>query len=231
LSRLLAERRFTVATQLEARTSGKGTIIEGYASVYDVPYEVGGFREIVAPSAFRKTSKESDIRALFNHDPNYPLGRIKSGTLEVDASDPHGWHYRVLLPKNPQAQMVAEAIERGDVTGSSFSFEVYKDDWSESDTGMPVRVLREVRAYDVGPVTFPASEATDVNVAGAMRSLSAKCGRERDYLQRALAAGRLREALAGEWDEEAEARGRETDQREATVRVSKLRQLLDTLTD
>ena len=135
------------------------------------------------------------------------------------------------LPKNAQAQMVAEAIERGDVTGSSFSFEVMRDEWSESDSGGTIRVLRDVRAYDLGPVTFPASEATDVNVSRAMRSLSAKTGQERDYLQRALAAGRLREALAGEWDEEAEAEARavESDQSDAMIRVSKLRQLLDAI--
>ena len=79
MSFLTAERRFTVATQLEARTSGKGTIIEGYASVYDTPYEVGGFREIVAPSAFRKTSRESDIRALLTTTPTTPWAASRPG--------------------------------------------------------------------------------------------------------------------------------------------------------
>ena len=226
-----AERRFTVATSLEARTSSKGTVLEGYASIYGVAYEVSGFREVVAPSAFRKTSQESDIRCLFNHDVNFPLGRLKAGTLTVDANDPHGWHYRCLLPKNAMSAMVAEAVERGDVTGCSFSFEVVKDEWTESDSGIPTRTLREVRAYDVGPVTFPASEATSVNLARAMRSLGLKTDHDSEYLEGAVRAGRLREALAGTWSptEEAAARAAQAERGATIAHVSSLRKLLDAI--
>ena len=218
----MAERRFTIGTAsvLEARASGKSTIVEGYASVYDVAYPIEGFRELVARSAFRKTAKESDVRSLFNHDPNFPLGRVRAGTLELDANDPHGLRYRILMPKNSQAQMVAEAIERGDVTGSSFSFEVIKDEWTDSDSGAPTRVLRECRLYDVGPVTFPASEATEVDVARAMRSLGLKSELDPDYLAGALRAHRLREALAGTWSPSEEA---------SKTHVSGLRKLLDAI--
>jgi len=48
--------------------------------------DIYGYLEIIADTAFRKTTAESDIRLLFNHDPNWPLGRNRSGTLELDAS-------------------------------------------------------------------------------------------------------------------------------------------------
>ena len=178
----------------------------------------------------RSERRRSDTRALFNHDANYPLGRVKAGTLKLSANDPHGWRYRVLLPQNPMAAMVAEAIERGDVTGSSFSFEVNKDDWSDADAGTPTRVLREVRAYDVGPVTFPASEATDVNVPRAMRSLATKHDRDRlppaRRPRRPPARGPRRRVGRRR---RGRARAPEDGQNDAITRVSDLRQMLDAI--
>ena len=152
------------------------------ASVFDKPYQVGGFTESVSSRAFNKSLKEADIRALFNHDPNYPLGRGKAGTLAL-AADTHGLHYEIQMPTNPMAAMVTEAIERGDVTGSSFSFEVIRDSWDDTDRG-PVRRLHEVKLFDVGPVTFPASEATEVDVKRAVRSLAIATSRpEKELLK------------------------------------------------
>ena len=51
--------------------------IDGYASVFDSwSEELGGnqpFRERVIKGAFEETIKNDDIRALFNHYPNYVL--------------------------------------------------------------------------------------------------------------------------------------------------------------
>ena len=74
-------------TVKELRISGDGTSphIEGYASVFDSwSEELGGdspFREKVVKGAFAETIEKDDIRCLFNHDPNYVLGRNKAGTL------------------------------------------------------------------------------------------------------------------------------------------------------
>ena len=68
----------------EVRLSDAGTpdpVIEGYAAVFDQPTVIqdwfGGYRETIAPGAFKKTIREADVRALFNHTDGVsePCGR------------------------------------------------------------------------------------------------------------------------------------------------------------
>ena len=56
-----------------------------------------------------------------------------------------------------------EHIRRGDLQGSSFGFEVTKQDWRHDDR-TDIREIRAVRLFDVGPVTFPAYESTTTAV-------------------------------------------------------------------
>ena len=59
------------------------THIIGYGSVFNSKSEVmWGFREIIMPGAFDDVL-EDDVRGLFNHDPNFILGRSKAGTLSL----------------------------------------------------------------------------------------------------------------------------------------------------
>lgn len=170
-----AERRYTMGS-IEARDSGGLMTIAGHASVFDSPYELYGFREQVARGTFAKTLQESDVAALWNHDSNIVLGRKRSGTLRLREDD-RGLYYEVDLPETQAARDLYTLIQRGDVYQSSFAFEAIKDDW-DTEGDVPLRTLREVRLYDVSPVTYPASPATDVDVARAVRSLAAAMGIE-----------------------------------------------------
>lgn len=171
----MSERRHSACSVEVRGMTGAGAVVEGYATTFDSEYEVAGFREVVRPGAAKRTTKQGDIRALFNHDPNFPLGRSKAGTLQL-WNDETGWGYRIAMPTNPMAQMVYEAIDRGDVTGSSFSFEVKKEKWNYPKDGdevrTPLREILEFKAYDVGPVVFPANEATSVDIVRCLRSIA-----------------------------------------------------------
>ncbi len=59
--------------------------LEGTAISYDtLSQDVGGFRERIMPGAFTRSLKEgADVKCLMNHDPNFLLGRTKSGTLQL----------------------------------------------------------------------------------------------------------------------------------------------------
>ena len=128
-----------------------------------IPYntrsvDLGGFVEIVRPSAFRKSLKErrSDVVALWNHDSSKPLGRQSNDAL-VFRDTPTGLEAVVTLnPKSRDHDEFALSVERRDVIGSSFAFEKMRDDWSEDEDGTVVRDLLEARLYDVSPVTYPA---------------------------------------------------------------------------
>lgn len=160
-----AERRFlTTGLRIERRADNK-TVLAGHAAVFNERSEnLGGFREIVAPGAFAEALKKDDVRALFNHDANFVLGRSAAKTLRL-AEDDRGLAYEVDLPDTQTIRdLVIGPVERGDISGSSFGFRVLPNgqNWTEDDEGVLIRTLTAVRLYDVSPVTFPAYPQTDV---------------------------------------------------------------------
>lgn len=122
------------------------------------------FREKIAPGAFQESIENDDVRALFNHDPNQILGRNLSGTLEIEETD-DGLFDRIELPDSPAGETVSEAIKRADVTGQSFGFMVQEESWERNDDGMDTRTIEKAKLFDVGPVTYPAYEDTDITTA------------------------------------------------------------------
>lgn len=167
------EQRVCVLRHAEVRaTSSDGRIIEGYAAVFDMPSEdLGGFREIVQPGAFRRALERSDIRCLVNHHADKVLGRTRSGTLSV-WEDTRGLHYRVQLPDTTLGNEVRELVRRGDLSQSSFSFTVAPDGerWHTDSAGRQTRTLVDVaEVYDLGPCTFPAYNATSVSARALER--------------------------------------------------------------
>ena len=150
------ERRFFPASEIRLEEVAGERVLSWYAAKFDVLSEdLGGFRERIGRRAFTKTLQEHDIRGLFNHNPNYVLGRSKAGTLELKV-DLHGLFARATLPDTLWARDLAVSIERGDITSGSFGFNPIKDKWAETEDKLLVRDLVEVRLFDVSLVTFPA---------------------------------------------------------------------------
>lgn len=173
------ERRYTPGA-LETREADEGLTLVGHAAVFDAPYEIWDFQEQVARGAFKKTLKEGDVAALWNHDPNVVLGRNRSGTLRLK-EDEQGLLYEIDLPETQAARDLYHLVQRGDVYQSSFAFEIVKEAWDypkKGEDGLPTRTIKEVRLYDVSPVTYPASPSTDVDVKRAVRSLAEAMGVE-----------------------------------------------------
>lgn len=129
---------------------------------------MGWFTEEVSPSALNNANI-SDVRVLLNHDPNNILGRTKAGTARVGV-DGVGLWYEVDLPNSPNGQNARVAIERGDISQSSWGFSLRRDDtgrnvgnvW-EMRNGKEHRILTDVETvFDASPVTFPANPDTTV---------------------------------------------------------------------
>ena len=167
------ERRSVTVKELRIETGTEGDPknpqIVGYASVFDSwSEELGGvfpFREKVLPGAFAESIVRDDIRALFNHDPNYVLGRNKAGTLEI-AEDQKGLLVKITPPNTQWAKDLMVSINRQDITQMSFGFIVLEDVWLEGE-GTDVRELLKVKLFDVSPVTFPAYSQTECNIRSA----------------------------------------------------------------
>lgn len=173
--------------------------IVGYAAVYydgtpatEYPLWDGAVERIL-PGAFDRAAAEDDVRALVNHDANLLLGRTAAGTLGLTV-DGKGLRYEIEPPDTQAGRDAVVSLERGDLSGSSFSFVTTDETWIKEDE-IRVREIRGVRLFDVGPVTFPAYESTtsglraDGELAEARASLAA-----------AEAAQRAREAEAIDLD-------------------------------
>lgn len=180
------EERVVTIEDLEVRAaSGSDPLrIIGHPVVYSRWSEdLGGFREMILPGAATKTIKESDIRVLFNHDPNFILGRNKAGTATFE-EDAKG----VLMVNYPPdtdtiRDLVITPMERNDINQMSFSFSIvnpepampmdgmrYGDHWQMPTKagGLWERTISELRMYDGSVVTFPAYPQTDVGVRDAL---------------------------------------------------------------
>lgn len=190
------ERRFITDATVEVRKANAktGMTVGGYAARFDTLSEnLGGFREQIQSGAFSDCLRD-DVRAFFNHDPNIILGRTAAGTCRI-SQDSKGLAYEVDLPDTQAARDLMVAIERGDVTQSSFGFRVAVngDTWDENEDGVYIRTITKVaRLYDVSPVAVPAYPDTAV----AARSLTAVREARQAEVQRALDAAKAQRAAA-----------------------------------
>lgn len=204
----MIERRFTPHSSANVRVEQRGDeppAIIGYAAVYydgtpGTEYKLfEDLIERIMPGAFDRAIREhDDTRGLFNHDSNLVLGRTSAGTLKL-ASDPVGLRYEIAPGKTTVAADVQEHIRRRDVTGSSFAFLIEEQVWRTVDK-IDYREILSVRLYDVGPVTYPAYEATSVGVrsqefgADALAARDSWRNSQREILHRNL----LRQAEVAE---------------------------------
>ena len=159
------EIRMLPIQELRIDDSLDGKIV-GHASVFDSWSEtLGGifpFKEIVRKGTFTETIKLDDIRALFNHDPNFVLGRNKAGTLELD-EDEIGLRVVITPPDTSWANDLIKNLRRGDISQMSIGFIVLEDTWGTQD-GIDIREIKKVQLFDVSIVTYPAYTQTDVGV-------------------------------------------------------------------
>ena len=162
-----AEVRSIKVVELRSAKDGEKTKISGYAAVFNSPSEdLGGFIEVIKPGAFSRALREKqDVVCVFNHDTDALMGRTRSGTLTLK-EDTKGLFFECTLPDTQAARDMASLIDRGDVYGCSFRFRPnYANPdcqrWLFTDQ-QDVRELLDVDLFDVGPVTEPAYEATDV---------------------------------------------------------------------
>lgn len=191
------ERRFSSEqVRVESRADGKKGIVGRGIVYYDgTPAtefvlwddQYGRAVERIMPGAADKAlARPDDIRGLFNHDPSQVLGRNKAGTMKL-SSDSAGVNYDIEAGDTSVARDVMAHIERGDVSGSSFSFnippagQVWTSKADESGRSMDTREITDLELFDLGPVTFPAYLATTAGVRAAGDVKEARAAREQYY--------------------------------------------------
>ena len=159
------ERRTMAVEDFEVRSDVDSLVLDGYASVFDAPYDIlggpdnGGWTEVVDRRAFNKTLSDApDVHLLINHD-GLPLANTRSGTMDL-ATDKKGLRVTARLDRSdPDVQRLAPKMQRGDLREMSFAFRTVRQEWSQDDT---VRRLLELNLHkgDVSVVNFGANPAT-----------------------------------------------------------------------
>jgi HK97 family phage prohead protease len=154
--------------------------ISGLAAVYynsadptGTQYQLwDNYFERIMPGAFDRAVKEDDVRALQNHDPRLLLGRSLAGTLQLELTQ-EGLSYTITTPNTTAGRDTVTSLERGDLDGSSFAFNISHNgvEWTEervkvggNEVILYIRNITAVELYDVGPVTYPAYSATSAGI-------------------------------------------------------------------
>lgn len=171
LQRLIGstERRNVAVTDFEFRSEGDALTLDGYASLFESPYDVfggpvkGGWSEVVDRKAFDATlAKNPDVHLLVNHE-GLPLARTKSGTMDL-STDPKGLRVVARLDRSdPDVAALAPKMRRGDMDEMSFAFRTVRQELNQDES---VRRLLEVNIHkgDVSVVNFGANDATRVQL-------------------------------------------------------------------
>lgn len=173
----------SIETRMDTLESGK-TFVRGYAAMYDKETKMGAWNEVIRSGFFTPDLiARSDIRALFNHDPNHLLARSKrgNGTLRLNA-DSFGLEFEFLPPQHRSD--IYEMLERGDLDQCSFAFRLSDmgQNWTRNDEDVDLRELVICEElYDITLATYPAYEDTTV-AAEARSAHNAVRADSKDYL-------------------------------------------------
>lgn len=164
---------FTRSMPTLKRAGNSPATISGLGAVYYREGDAGSeywlwddVVERIRPGAF-DSQLAADVRSFFNHNPDRILGRTTAKTLAISV-DANGLLYSVEPPDTEDGRSVIAAVERGDVTGSSFMFIPTRTVWEEikreGEPHLYIRWIEEVELWEVGPVAFPAYSSTTAEV-------------------------------------------------------------------
>lgn len=168
----------------DVRAADDGAGMSGYASHF---LSVDSYGTAIKRGAFRKTIRErgDKIPVLWQHNPDTPIG--KPTLLKEDTT---GLFFNASISEGTtHGRDVMALLRDGVPLGMSFGFQTIKDRAATDDdqldySGAPdffkgkhgkaeVRVIEEVRLWEISAVTFPANEQATINDVRAIAEADA----------------------------------------------------------
>lgn len=155
----------------EVRAVGEeGKSVSGLGIVYDAWTEIfPGFKERILKGAAKPAAM---VRSFFNHNPDQVLSTLESNpALEIKETD-KGVEFTSPIPPTSYGKDLEINLERGNVRGASFAFNVNKngDKWWE-EKGVTYREISDLVYEELGPVTNPAYLKTNVQLRSAQEAV------------------------------------------------------------
>jgi HK97 family phage prohead protease len=124
--------------------------------------DLGGYKEVYAPGCFSECLKADDPRALFNHNPDYVLGRKSAGTARfIERED--GLYFEADAPDTQWANDLLVSMRRGDITQGSAAFFILKPRW-EYRGAQKIRVIEQAKLVESSVASFAAYESSTASV-------------------------------------------------------------------
>lgn len=140
--------------------------ISGLAAPYNkLSQDMGGFRETIAPGAFKGIlATKPSVIACIDHsrESEKILGSTDSGTLELRSTD-KGLEFTLDVAQTSTGADIIELIKRGDINKMSFAFIAKDDTW----TNYGQETIRTIHSFeqlnDISIVKNPAYSDTNVS--------------------------------------------------------------------
>lgn len=176
----------------ETDENDEGTLgtLEVRFSPFGTWYEInswweGRFLEQTKPGAFKRTARNArrsdgrySTKVMFNHGMDFNIGdKLLGVPTRFEETEEDGYHGPIIeapLEDTSYNRDLAPLLRAG-AYGSSFMFEVIREKWDNepeasdhNPEGLPERTIEEVRVFEAGPVTWPASPTA----TSGLRSLS-----------------------------------------------------------
>lgn len=158
----MERRAVAVDADFQTREIDGKRYVDGYFAVFGGQYQLWDKAiETVDEGAFDLV-RDTDVRALTNHDTTLVLGRTSAGTLQLSIDQRGLWGSIEINEADQDAVNLYERVKRRDVTQCSFGFEIEDEEMVVRDDGVTVWHIKKVRLYEVSVCTFPAYEETGV---------------------------------------------------------------------
>lgn len=139
-----------------------------------------GYWEINVPGCITKTIGEkngvnNDITFNRDHDNRLLLARTANKTLRLHADEKYGYAEADMGPYSYTCDIVT-GIERGDLTGMSYAFDLIDWEWQVGADGHDELYIREMELFDVAVVGMPANVDTDANLRSDILAVARSAG-------------------------------------------------------
>lgn len=152
-------------TEVRALAVEKGRTVTGLAAPFNVEAPIRNASgvdqwECIVPGAFTRTIKERghQVRLHVQHDLHaFPIGRA-SKLWETR----EGLQAEFLVAKTAAGDEALELITTGTVTGLSMGVNVIKERVGKATDGKELRMLTELKLWEISLVTWPAYENAGV---------------------------------------------------------------------
>ena len=162
------EKRAFVA-EIRAAGEDEDKKVSGLGIIYDKWTELWpGYKERINKGAVQLAG---EVKSYFNHDPSMVLSTINSTPpLELKDTD-KGMEYSSPIPPTSYGKDLEVNLERQNVKGSSFAFDVEEQKRWDDDNGVHHREIKKLILYEIGPVTDPAFVQTTASLNSAQEAV------------------------------------------------------------